>query len=141
MVRVCHDASSAIVGSEEVENMSDRQLEILFMYEWPKKHDGPDVDGFQGLGGLLFQMKKEMDQHEGENEHRTETSRDQRRKEIETTRSHPHLVKLDALAEELMEMEENGELSEAIFSPDWRTELGAGEEVYAEVGLNILGGR
>ena len=141
MVRVCHDASSAIVGSEEVENMSDRQLEILYMYEWPKKHHGPDVEGFQGLGGLLYQMKKEMDQLEDAAEQNRQARPEQRQREVEEDRSHPHLVKLDKLADELMELEKQGELEDASFSPDWRTELGAGEEIYVQVCLcDLCGG-
>ena len=133
MVRVCHDASSAIVGSEEVESMSDRQLEILFMYEWPKKHHGHDIDAFQGLGGLLYQMKKEMDEVASAKEHRDKSSPEERQRQVDGDRSDPHLVQLDALAQELAEMELRGLLTEATFMPDWKTELGEGEEIYVEV--------
>ena len=133
MVRVCHDASSAIVGSEEVESMSDRQLEILVMYEWPKKHQGHDLDAFQGLGGLLYQMKREMEELENAKEHLDKSSPEERQLQVDGDRTDPHLVQLDALALELREMEVKGLLKEATFMPDWKTELGEGEEIYVEV--------
>lgn len=48
----------------------------------------------------------------------------------EHDRSDPKLVELDSLAAELEDRERRGLLAEAHFDPDWRTELGEGEEIF-----------
>ena len=50
----------------------------------------------------------------------------------EGDRSNPKVVELDTLAAELEERERHGLLAEAIFHPDWRTELGEGEEIFVK---------
>jgi hypothetical protein len=83
---------------------------------------------FLGLGNFLEQIKSEMEAvEEGEHKHNV----DERRQHIEEgDRSDPHLIELDQLAAELEELEERGLLNESNFQPDWRTELGEGEEIY-----------
>ena len=50
----------------------------------------------------------------------------------EHDRSDPKLVDLDSLAAELEDRERRGLLAEAHFDPDWRTELGEGEEIFVK---------
>ena len=79
-------------------------------------------------------MKKEMRQGVNDEEE------DNYRKELEMRmlqieqgdRSDPKLVELDSLAAELEERERHGLLAEAHFDPDWRTELGEGEETFVK---------
>ena len=87
-----------------------------------------------GLGGLLEQMKSEAKGIAAEDDKTEQENRDEveeRRRHIEEgDRSDPHLIELDQLAAELEELESKDLLKEATFHPDWRTELGEGEEMY-----------
>lgn len=126
MLRASVDATNLFMGSESLEKLSERQIEALLLYEWPEKHAGlGDVDEFQGLGGLLEQMKKEMKKNsDQEADEQKRNNIDERRRHIEEgDRQDPHLCALDELAEELIDMERNGLLQEATFTPDWRTEV------------------
>ena len=134
MVRASYDASNLFMGSEEAEKLSERQIEALLMYEWPQKHEGiGDVDEFQGVGGLLYQMKKEMNQTSEDKSEEHQHNVEERKRHIEQgDRNDPQLIELDNLAQELEELEHNGQLTEAAFDTDWRTDLGHGEELYVD---------
>ena len=126
MLRASVDATNLFMGSESLEKLSERQIEALLMYEWPEKHAGlGDVDEFQGLGGLLEQMKKELKKKpDQEVDEQKRNDIDERRRHIEEgDRRDPRLVALDELADELIDMERDGLLKEATFTPDWRTEV------------------
>jgi len=135
MVRASVDATNLFMGSESLEKLSERQIEALLLYEWPEKYAGlGDVDEFQGLGGLLEQMKKEMkkDDDQESNEQRRHDIEERRRHIEDGDRRDPRLVELDELAQKLIEMERDDLLKEATFTPDWRSELGEGEELYVD---------
>ena len=126
MVRASVDATNLFVGSEELNKLSERQIEALLLYDWPEKYEGlGDVDDFQGLGGLVEQLKKEsQQQEEPESDEGRLREIEERRTHIEEgDRSDKHLIALDNLAEELQDMEDDGLLLEATFTPDWRTEV------------------
>ena len=48
-------ATSLFTGSEELDRLSNKQLNALLLYDdWPGKHMGPgDVEEGEGLGGLF----------------------------------------------------------------------------------------
>ena len=125
MVRASFDATNLFVGSEELDKLSERQIEALLLYDWPEKYAGlGDVDDFQGLGGLVEQLKRETEQEDEQDDEERLREIEERRRHIEEgDRSDPHLIELDALAEELQNMEDDGLLIEATFTPDWRTEV------------------
>jgi len=126
MVRASVDATNLFMGSESLEKLSERQIEALLLYEWPEKYAGlGDVDEFQGLGGLLEQMKKEMkkDDDQESNEQRRHDIEERRRHIEDGDRRDPRLVELDELAQKLIEMERDDLLKEATFTPDWRSEV------------------
>ena len=67
------------------------------------------------------ELKKKPDQEVDEQKR---NDIDERRRHIEEgDRRDPRLVALDELADELIDMERDGLLKEATFTPDWRTEV------------------
>jgi len=58
MILAAHDACNLFTGNEDPGKLTERQIEALLLYDWPEKHAGPsDVDDYQGLGGLLEQVR------------------------------------------------------------------------------------
>jgi hypothetical protein len=79
-------------------------------------------------------MKRELRQgvEDGKEDHDSEELEVRMLQIDQGDRSDPKLVELDTIAAELEERERQGLLAEAHFDPDWRTELGVGEEIFVK---------
>ena len=55
MIRTCRMAANLFTGSEELTQLTRKQLDALLLFAaWPEKHEGPsDVGESEGLGGLV----------------------------------------------------------------------------------------
>lgn len=131
-IRTCRAATNLFTGSEELSRLTERQMVALLLYDdWPQQHQGPgDVDESEGLGGLLthFQKDHAVVEEEGEEsqnhaDRRHALSPDGPRSEF------PELVELDALAAEIQELENKGELTGY---PEWRDDVKQAENIFLE---------
>lgn len=128
-------ATSLFTGSEELERLSNAQMNSLLLYnDWPEKHEGPgDLDEGEGLTGLFKHVAKDVVKTE-------EAANDGEETEEHADRRHalslggpreeyPGLVELDELVTELHEMEKTGGLS---WYPEWESDKIMAEHIFLE---------
>ena len=136
-IRTCRAATKIFTGSEELNRLTEKQMDALLLYDdWPQKHEGPsDVGESEGLGGLMEHVKKDHKVIEEDGD-----ASDTEESEEHADRRHalspggprdefPLLVELDVLAAEIQELEKIGGLTGY---SDWRDDVKQAENIFLE---------
>ena len=131
MLQTARTAANVFTGTDKSELLTDKQLDALLLYEWPRQQVGvTDVDSSGGLGGFIEQLKKEQSIILVGNlqEEMAQHDREDRRSKIDAgDRSDPPLVALDELEQELSELHQSGALDHY---HGWKVDLVEAETIY-----------
>ena len=125
--------ANLFTGSEEIKTLSEAQMVALVTFDrWPSKQAGDQIigglQGFSKLATIHLQSDNENDKDAEE--------RAERQANIEDggDRSDPELVKIDDLKQELLQREQDKQMSEWYQCPEhgWRFDIAKAESIYVE---------
>ena len=125
--------ANLFTGSEEIKTLSEAQMVALVTFDrWPSKQAGDQIigglQGFTKLATIHLQSDNENDKDAEE--------RAERQANIEDggDRSDPELVKIDDLKQELLQREQDKQMSEWYQCPEhgWRFDIAKAESIYVE---------